>query len=296
MKFDEKVSHDKMLIKRVTWIGLFTNVILATLKLVFGIIGASQAVLADAVHSLSDLSTDVAVLLGVKAWTAPADDDHPYGHRRIETLVTFGIGLILAIVAAGIGYNALFTIRDPDIRQPGWIAVMAPVLSIAAKGALYRWTVAVGTKTRSPAVIANAWHHRSDALSSWPVLIAVTASKLNPSWAFIDHVGALIVSLFILKVSWDIIRPVLVELSDQGVPAEERKQIAEIVERIDGIHEVHAIRTQRRGPTMQVDLHILVLGSLSVRQGHNISENVKNALMMQKPEITDVVVHTEPTT
>jgi cation diffusion facilitator family transporter len=281
-------------VRRVTWWGLAVNVGLAALKFVVGIVGSSQAVVADAVHSLSDLVTDVAILLGVRYWSQPADEDHPYGHRRVETLVTLGIGLVLAAVALGIGHNALFTIREEHVEQPGWIAAWGPALSIVLKELLYRWTAAVGRRIGSPAVVANAWHHRSDAFSSWPALAAVVASQLNPEWGFIDHVGALIVSLFILKVAWDTVKAPLTELSGRGVSDADRRRVAETAGRIAGVGEVHAIRTRMLGTAIYLDLHVLVSGDISVRRGHDIAEEVKAALLRDFPAIADVVVHIEP--
>ncbi|MDY6959920.1 MAG: cation diffusion facilitator family transporter, partial [Halobacteriota archaeon] len=153
-------------INRITWIGVLLNVFLSGIKFVVGYIGSSQAVIADAVHSLSDVSTDLAVLLGLRYWSAPPDEEHPYGHHRIEALVTIGIGSILGIVAFGIGYEAIVTIREVHIEQTSWIAAIGPILSIILKEALHRWTINVGRRAKSSAVIANAWHHRSDALSS----------------------------------------------------------------------------------------------------------------------------------
>ena len=173
-------------------------------KLIVGLIGQSQAVVADAFHSLSDMATDFAVLFGVRYWEAPADQDHPYGHHRIQTLITLSIGLALVVVALGIGYNALVTLRERHLSHPGWIALSGPLLSIILKEFIYRRSVRIGLATKSPAVIANAWHHRSDGLSSIPAFIAVMLSALNPAWAYFDHIGAAAVSIFILKTS---IRP-----------------------------------------------------------------------------------------
>ncbi|MBU0520331.1 cation diffusion facilitator family transporter [bacterium] len=282
-------------IKRVTWWGLLINVGLSGLKFVVGIIGSSQAVVADAVHSLSDLSTDFAIIFGVRFWSAPPDEKHPYGHGRIETLVTLGIGIILASVAVGIGQNALFTIRGVHIQQPGWIAITGPLISIIVKEMLFRWTRKVGRQAKSPAVIANAWHHRSDALSSVPVLLAVLAAEISPELAFIDHVGAFIVSLFILKVAWDTARPALAELSGQSADPVTRQRITEIVSAIEGVKGLHAVRTRQLGSAVYVDLHILISGSITVKNGHDISEVVKSELIAREPAITDVVVHIEPT-
>lgn len=289
----ENIQHVQQ-IKRITWIGLVVNLLLSGLKFVVGVLGASQAVIADAVHSLSDMSTDFAVIFGVKYWSAPPDEEHPYGHGRIEALVTTFIGAALAAVALGIAYKALATIRDPDLKQPTWIALTGPLLSIVLKEALYRWTVAVGSRVRSSAVIANAWHHRSDALSSLPALIAVIVSILRPQWAFVDHIGALVVSLFILKVSWNVLSPSLAELIDRGATKKERERIGQLASGVDGVREVHAIRTRRFGFRFFVDLHILVDPEITVRAGHDISEEVKQELINRGPEILDVVVHLEP--
>jgi len=281
-------------VRRVTWIGLAGNVFLSALKFIVGFLGSSQAVVADAVHSLSDMGTDFAVLLGVKFWSAPADESHPYGHRRIETIVTGAIGIALALAALGIGYNSLATIRDVHLKQPGWIAIAGSLLAIILKETLYRWTVAVGKRTKSSAVVANAWHHRSDALSSVPVVIAVTVAVINPKLAFIDHIGALVVSIFILKVSWDIIYPSLSELADLGAPQKSREKIRSIAMGINGVKSVHGIRTRRLGSGLHVDLHILVDGEMTVSMGHDISAAVKSALIEKGPNILDAVVHLEP--
>ncbi len=259
-----------------------------------GIIGASQAVIADGVHSLSDLATDFAVLFGVKYWSAPPDENHPYGHHRIEALITTAIAILLAAAAVGIAWNALVTIREKHYRQTLWIAMLAPALSIVCKEILYQWTVRIGRRTKSAALVANAWHHRSDALSSIPAVIAVGVAASAPRWAFIDHIGALIISIFILKVAWDIICPPLLELTDCGAAPGERELIGDIAGGVSGVREVHAIRTRKIGPNLQVDLHIAVDPQLSVRTGHDIAEKVKHRLIDQGPDVLDVVVHLEP--
>jgi len=281
-------------IRRISWIGLATNLFLAGLKFVVGMLGNSQAVIADAVHSLSDMGTDLAVIFGVKYWSAPADEDHPYGHRRIETIVTIVIGLSLVVVALGIGYHSLETMRALSLKQPKLIALVGVVVSIVLKEGLYHWTMAVGRRTKSSALIANAWHHRTDALSSIPVLIAVTAAAVYPSLAFVDPVGALIVALIILKVSWKILYPAFAELTDISAPKKDIEKIKSIALDIYGVEEVHAVRTRRMGAGLFVDLHVLVDGEISVWKGHNISQQVKYELIEQGPEIVDVVVHIEP--
>ena len=289
----EKAQHVSR-VRRISWIGLAVNLFLAVLKFTVGFLGNSQAVIADAVHSLSDMGTDLAVIFGVKYWSAPADEDHPYGHWRIETIVTAIIGISLVLVALGIGYNSLSTLREVQVVQPGWIALVGVVVSIVLKEGLYHWTLEVGKQTKSSAVIANAWHHRSDAISSIPALIAVAAAALHPDLAFVDRVGALIVSLIILKVSWEILRPVFSELTESGAPRKDREKIKSIAMDVNGVQHVHAVRTRKMGAGIFVDLHILVDGDMSVRKGHRISHEVKRELMEKGPEILDAVVHLEP--
>lgn len=283
-------------VRRVTLVGLATNVALSGLKFAGGILGHSQAVVADAVHSLSDSATDLVVLVGVRYWSRPPDEAHPHGHRRIETVVTASIGVILAAVAAGLAYNALATLPARHANPPGWIAFAAAVLSIVSKEVLYRWTVRRGKRLRSSAVVANAWHHRSDGLSSVPAALAVAGAALHPAWSFLDHVGAVVVSLFILQAAWRITWPALGQLVDAGASRKERERIRDIVLATSGVGRLHALRTRYVGAGLQVDLHILVDGQLTVRQGHDISETVKRRLLDQEPDVVDVLVHIEPDT
>jgi len=281
-------------IKKVTWVGLFVNLILSMIKFIVGIIGHSQAIVADSIHSLSDMVTDAAVLIGVKYWSAPPDKDHPYGHWRIETIITSFIGIGLAAVAIGIGYNAISTIRDVHLVKPRQIAIIGALVSIIVKELLYHWNVKIGKKVKSSALIANAWHHRSDALSSIFALVAVGISVIKPQWAIADHIGAIVVSLIILKVSWDIVYPAIMKLSDKGVSAKEKEHIHSLAMRVDGVKDAHAIRTRDAGHGIFVDMHVLVDGDISVYEGHSISEKVRDEVVKNGPDVLDVVVHIEP--
>lgn len=281
-------------VRRVTLVGLVANLWLAALKFSVGALGSSQAVVADAIHSLSDTITDMAILLGVSYWSAPADECHPYGHRRIETMVTLLIGGILAAAAIGLSYRALAALRSGDLKQPGWIALAGAGTSIVVKEILYRWTAAVGKRVRSSALMANAWHHRSDVLSSIPAALSVVAGAVNPAWALVDKVGALIVSLFVLHAAVRIIRPALVELSDAGAPRQTRAQIHQLGLSAGEVRSIHAIRTRRMGSGFFVDLHATVDGSMSVSRGHDIAEAVKRRILESLPGVLDVVVHLEP--
>jgi len=281
-------------VRRVTLWGLVVNVLLAAVKFLFGIVGASQALVADAVHSLSDLVTDVAIVVGAGFWSAPADAEHPYGHGRIETLITSAIGIVLGGVGVGLGYRAILTLPQWHESRPGWIAFAAACLSIVAKEVLYRWTADVGRRVKSSALVANAWHHRSDALSSVPVALAVLGTHVWPEWGFLDHVGAVIVSVLILHAAWEITWPALRELIDAGAKEHERQAILKLALDTEGVQSVHKLRTRSIGPGLQVDLHVLVEPELSVREGHAIAGVVKERLLNRGPNVIDVLVHVEP--
>lgn len=280
-------------VMHVTWIGLFVNVALSAGKLLAGIFGRSQAMVADAVHSMSDCVTDVVVLVGVRYWSKPPDASHPHGHKRIETIVTTIIGLALAGVGAGIIYIALVTLKDAPIT-PRIIAFIAALVSIAVKEGLYRWTVAVGKRIKSSAMVANAWHHRSDAFSSIPAAIAIAGAVLIPSWQFLDHVGAIVVSAFIFQAAWSISWPALKQLMDVGAPQKVCDRIKAIALNTPGVKVVHALRTRYIGSDLQMDVHVLVDGEISVTEGHDIAEEVKRRILADGPDVIDVTVHIEP--
>jgi cation diffusion facilitator family transporter len=272
---------------------MVANIGLAGLKFTAGLLGNSKALIADAVHSITDTSTDIAVLIGAPRWSAPADEDHPHGHGRIETLITVFIGLVLIGAAIGLGYNAIATLQSAHDEGPGWIALGAAIISIIVKEALYQWNARVGQKAKSSAMIANAWHHRSDALSSIPVAVAVVGSKIQPAWTFLDHVGALVVSLFILQAAWKIFWPALKQLTDAGASKEELQELYDMVKNIDGVRDVHALRTRNIGSGLQVDLHLQVDPELSVRDGHDLAGIAKSRLL-KHDNVIDVLIHIEP--
>ncbi len=281
-------------IKRISWIGLIVNLLLSAIKFIFGVLGNSQAVIADAIHSLSDLSTDIAVIGGSKFWLKPADESHPYGHKRIEVIITTFIGVVLLFAGISLGFNALASLRCESASQPGIVALWGAVISVVAKEVLYRYTLRVGKRVRSQAVIANAQHHRTDAFSSIPVAVAVGVAAFSPQWYFLDNVAAVIVSLFILYSAAKIIKPVLLEILGTAAPVSLRQEIYNIVTNTQGVKSMHAVRTRRMGGEWYIDLHIQVRPEISVRQGHNISELVKKNLINSNNNIIDVVVHLEP--
>lgn len=282
-------------VRRVAFVGLVCNVLVAGLKFACGILGASQAVVADAIHSLSDCTTDVAVLIGSRYWAKPPDADHQYGHRRVEILVTVFIGLVLAAVGLGVAWKAVVTMAAGQQEPPGTIALYAVIASIVAKELVFRWTRKRGRELRSGPLTANAWHHRSDALSSIPAGLAVLGAELFPAWAYLDNIGALIVAVFILQFSWRITLPELNKLLDRGGSRRQIEEIRRIVLETEGVLHTHAVRSRYVGGTgLAVDLHILIDGDMSVRRGHEIAGAVRRRLLEQAPNVVDVVVHIEP--
>ncbi|MEA3500723.1 MAG: cation diffusion facilitator family transporter [Candidatus Marinimicrobia bacterium] len=290
----KKINNNKNEIKKITIWGLVVNILLSIIKFIIGLLGNSQAVVADAAHSFSDSSTDIIILFGVKYWTAPPDSKHPFGHKKIESFITIIIGLLLLFAACSIGYNAIITINENHTEQLKLFTIAGPIISLIFKELLFRKTYQVGVRTNSSSVKANAWHHRTDALSSIPVLIAVVAALINPKLLFLDHVGALIVAAFILKLSFDIIFKNIKELIDTGVSQKEINYISKIIKTNDDVMGFHKIRTRKLGSSIYLDLHLEVDGNLSVTKGHIISEEVKNALIKGNPKIIDVMVHLEP--
>ena len=281
-------------IRRTTWIGLGVNLALCALKFAGGILGRSQAVVADAVHSLSDATTDIAILVGSHFWTQPADAEHPYGHRRIESLVTLFVGCVLVVTAVGLGWRAVSTMRGEHQARPGWVAFVAALVSIVLKEWLYRWTLSEGKRLDSLSLQANAWHHRSDALSSIPALIAVAGAVLLPALPFIDHAGALIVSAFILHTAFKILSPRVAEIVESGAPRNIRQRIDGIAHTVDGVQDVHGLRSRYISSQLHVDLHVLVDPDMSVKAAHDIATEVSRRIIRDAPHVFDVVVHIEP--
>ena len=281
-------------VRKVTWVGLLINITLACIKFAAGYFGRSQALIADAIHSLTDTTTDVAVIAGSHFWSRPPDENHPYGHRRLETLVTVFIGLMLAAAGIGIGWDAVSALHEKVSTPPGWIALVAAMVSIITKELLYRWTAVTGKKIKSPALAANAWHHRTDAISSIPVLIAVGGALIFPSWSFLDLVGAIVVSIFVMHAALKITWPGISELIDAGAPQDIQKKIIEIAFNNPGVHEVHKVRTRYISTSILVDMHIVVDGSISVREGHAIADEVEDLIIDGISNVLGVVIHVDP--
>lgn len=286
-------------IYRVTLVGTAVNVFLTIAKLLAGIFGRSSAMVADAVHSASDFATDLVVLVFVKISAKPKDDDHDYGHGKYETLATLIIGLALAAVGIGIFVSGARSIAHVlgggTIPSPEPIALVAAVVSILAKEWLYRYTVAVGRRVESSSVIANAWHHRSDAFSSIGTLIGIgCAYFLGGKWRVADPIAAIVVAALIVKVAIGLVRSGLDELLEKSLPADVENEILEILTANPAVTMPHNLRTRRIGSGIAIDAHIRVDGNMTVLDAHKLTIVIEKALKERFGDNTIVSLHVEP--
>lgn len=280
--------------KRVTLIGAVINLLLTVGKIVLGNVAHSQALIADGVHSLSDLVTDVLVLVASWHGSKEADTDHPYGHARFETLATVILGVLLLAVALGIAWDALERIGDMEnLVPPGVLALAMAVVSILSKEALFHYTILVARKTRSEMLRANAWHHRSDAISSVIVVLGVAGAMAGLPW--LDGAAAIAVAGMIAWIGVQQVRGSVRELVDTGVPEEDLAAIREVIMAVDGVESLHLLKTRHMGSDVLVDVHILLRDDrVSVSEGHQISEIVRNRLIRKLDDVLDVMVHIDP--
>ena len=289
----------KRKIYRVTFVGLVVNLVLSLLKLAAGLVGRSGAMVADAVHSFSDLATDVVVIAFARISAKPRDPGHDYGHGKYETLATIIISIALGVVGAGILFNSIEGIRTVveggTLPRPGAIALVAAVVSIVVKEILYRYTVRVGHQVQSPSVIANAWHHRSDALSSLGTLAGIgCAYFLEDKWRIADPVAALVVAIFIFKIAFDLIRTGLGELLEQSLPADVEEEILHIVTANPEIREPHNLRTRRIGASIAIEVHVRMDGQMTVEHSHDLTVEIERRLRERFGEGTMIAIHVEP--
>ena len=286
-------------IYRVTMVGGAVNVVLLLFKFVAGIVGHSAAMLADAVHSTSDFMTDVIVLVFVRISSKPKDKSHDYGHGKYETLAMTIIGVALLAVAIGILYNGVMKIaaclNGEILEAPGMLALWAALLSIVLKEAVYRYSMVRARQLQSQAVEANAWHHRSDALSSIGTAIGIGgAIFLGQRWTVLDPVASVIVGLFIVKVSIDLLRRGIGDLMEQSLPDEVEAEILRLAASVPDVMEPHDLRTRRIGNHYAIELHILMDGDISLHEAHDRASEVEDLLRQHYGDGTHVVVHVEP--
>jgi cation diffusion facilitator family transporter len=277
----------------VTLVGSVIDLLLGVAKILIGIPAHSQALIADGVHSLSDLGTDVLVLYAAKHSHRVADAEHPYGHGRIETVATVALGMALTAVAMGITYDAVRRMLDPQLLlRPEMPALIVAIISILSKEAIYHYTARVARRLRSRMLHANAWHSRSDAISSIVVVIGVGGAMAG--MPYLDAAAAVAVALMIAKIGWDLLWKSLQELIDTSLESEQVEAIRASILTVPGVEELHMLRTRRSGSDALVDVHILVEPTLSVSEGHQIGESVRARLLQDIDEVTDVTVHIDP--
>ena len=286
-------------IYRVTLLGMFVNIVLFAFKLIAGIIGRSGAMVADAVHSASDFATDIVVLAFVRISSKPRDDDHKWGHGKYETLASLIIGIALFAVGAEILVDSIekivAVVRGNELPQPDLIAIVAAAVSIVVKEALYQYTVRKGRRLNSPSVIANAWHHRSDALSSIGALLGIgLAYFLGGKWCVADPIAALVVAALIIKVAIDLCRTALAELLEKSLPHAIEEEILAIISSTPNVYKPHNLRTRRIGSDIAIEVHIRVDGAMTVHDSHEISREIEHSLRAHFGENTAVAIHIEP--
>lgn len=286
-------------IYRVTLVGGVGNVILLAFKFVAGFLGHSSAMIADAVHSLSDFITDIVVLVFVNISSRPQDESHDYGHGKYETVASFLIGLALAGAAAGIifsGGNKLYLwMRGQQIEAPGTLALWAALLSIVVKEALYRYTAYKGRKLESQAVVANAWHHRSDALSSIAAAIGIAgAIILGDKWTVLDPVASIIVGIMLVFVAVRILKQSIGELTDESLQEHTEKEILDIISSVPGVCQPHNLRTRRLGGRISIEAHIRMDGDISLAQAHDRATDIERMLKERFGKDSHVTLHMEP--
>ena len=278
---------------------MFVNMVLFLFKLVAGFVGRSGAMIADAVHSASDFVTDVVVLAFVRISAKPRDDDHKWGHGKYETLASLLVGVALFAVGVDILMDSADKIKavanGEVLPRPGAIALIAAAVSVVVKEALYQWTLRKGKKLDSPSVVANAWHHRSDALSSVGALVGIgLAYFLGEEWRIADPIAAIVVAALIIKVAIDLCRTALAELLEKSLPREVEEEILSIISATPNVHKPHNLRTRRIGSNIAIEVHIRVDGAMTVYDSHEISKDIERALRARFGEQTAVAIHIEP--
>lgn len=280
--------------RSVTLVGALVNAFLILFKFLAGTFGQSQALIADAVHSISDLFTDFVVLLGLRMGRKAPDEKHHFGHARIETLASAIVGLALIATALCLGIKAIWNIYHHTEYHPTWLALVGAGVSIALKEALYHYTIRIGRRIKSSAIVANAWHQRSDALSSVAVLLGVAGARIKPSWHILDSLAALLVSFFIVKVGLEILWNTSREFTDTAPQPETLNKITDCIRTVEGVIDMHDLRVRTSGGLYQMETHIVVDGQLTVAEGHRIAKAVESCLAEEIADVARVIVHVDP--
>lgn len=298
MTKSDNTSREKEIYK-VTLCGGAVNLLLLVFKFVAGVTAHSSAMIADAVHSLSDFVTDIVVIAFVRISGKPQDEDHEYGHGKYETFATALIGAALLIVGIGIFADSASGIvgfmRGERLEAPGMLAFVAALVSVLSKEAVYRYTVIKGRRLNSKAVIANAWHHRSDALSSVGTMAGIGgAIFLGDTWRVLDPLAALVVSLFVIRVAWQLVKPSIDELLEKSLPKDMEDTITAVILSFKGVRSPHHLRTRYIGNTIAIEVHIRLDGSMTLNEAHDITKRIEAALKEKFGERTHIGIHMEP--
>ncbi len=286
-------------IRNATLVGSVFNLLLTVGKIIAGIVGKSSAMIADGVHSLSDLVTDIIVLVFIKISGKERDKDHQYGHGKFETFATMLISFTLMVVGAGIfwtGSKKVFdSINGVVLEQPGYIALYAALISIVTKEGLYWYTKIIGEKVNSQAMVANAWHHRSDAFSSIGTALGISgAILLGEQWRVLDPIAGIIVSIFIFKVAWSIANPSIRELLESALPEEIENEISEIIKNTPGVKAFHQLKTRKVGAIFAIEVHVKVDKELTVESSHEIATQIEKSLRIKLGNQSHIGIHIEP--
>ena len=279
-------------IRSVTYGGMVLNVFLAAVKLAVGVLVRSSALIADGIHSVSDLATDLVVLVGTRLSSQPADECHPYGHSKLETLASQIIALFLLLVSIGLIWSAGAAIYNHEINYPGYPVLLVAAVSVVSKEIIFHLTRKVSRVVRSSALYANAWHHRSDSLSSIAVLLGGTAGLLG--WGYADHASTIAVGFMIIGVALKIFYEGFVELSEHAADRESVETIEKTLSGEEDIRGWHALRTRKLGAELFIDVHILVDPALSVVKGHEITVHVENKIRRELSRPANILIHIEP--
>lgn len=293
------ISKREKEIFKVTWIGSIVNFLLLVFKFVAGIVGHSAAMVADAVHSLSDFVTDIIVIVFVRISGKPEDEGHDYGHGKYETLATAIIGLILFLVGIGILFNGaksvIACIGGETLAAPSMLALVAAGLSILLKELVYRYTIHESKRLNSQAMVANAWHHRSDAFSSIGTLVGIGgAICLGERWRILDPLVAIVVSIFIMRVAVQLLKPCVDELLEHSLPAETENRILEIIRSFPEVSEPHHLRTRRIGNHLAIEVHIRMNGNTPLVEAHALASQIEQKLKDEYGVETHIGIHMEP--
>lgn len=280
--------------RRVTVASVVLNIVLSGFKITAGIIGRSQAIIADGVHSLSDLGSDIVVLVGLRISVKPSDETHHYGHAKSESLATLAVGGLLIAAGVFISYESFVGITEHGHRAPDWLPIIAAAVSIVVKEGLYQWTWAVGKEIESSSLVANAWHHRTDALTSVAIVVGLSVARAYPTLAILDHLIAVVVAVFVVRIALIMICSDVQELMDSAPSKETMERVCNLILSVEGVCGLHKCRARRVQGRIFVDVHVQVPGDLTVAQGHQISRVLRDKVKEIVEGVAEVLVHIEP--